>query len=439
MKKNRKTSGGFSILLVVLVVAAMLALVLYVLQANSVLQARRASQTYFSQAAFFIAEGAIYRTVDQYANGQFAPNSLPIADSWEENGAIIKRAIYQDENGPIIIEITANVKGSKRKFMASFEGEQATRAPIEVAMIIDVSGSMYLELEDGNYPIDYIKQAAVNFVEIIEEISEEPGGPTDRISLVVYGDLVDGTDKTAVIHPLSAGDNYDEITDLIESIGTIGPDGEELFHYRNTPSANGIAAAIEELDRHGRASADKYFIFFSDGMANRPLANIADSNIESLITTSCGGKRCSRGCPDFPCFDAVRGVGCKPYDGGSCCTHDAVLQAELARGELEIGIPYDYDFTIFSIFLENIPPSWSDFIECNSDYGDPAGNEKAIEMAIKLGRETMEAIANPPTADQEYFFSTDSVDELTPIFEQIATTITTPGGISIIEVAPEPD
>ncbi len=125
---------------------------------------------------------------------------------------------------------------------------EACIAPVDVALALDMSGSMNDDGGEPPQPITDAKAAAASFV---KRLSED-----DRVSVVTFGDL--GKLER------SLGSRHDEAFNMINGLMIESEVG-------GTNLGEGIMLAAEELNskRH-QAGAKKILIALSDGIANLP-------------------------------------------------------------------------------------------------------------------------------------------------------------------------
>jgi hypothetical protein len=199
----------------------------------------------------------------------------------------------------IISDGSGNAIGSSRTFIETLEGGEThpivftwpqpfiTRSdvcslPVDVATVIDRSGSMKFLGDNPPQPLTDVKNAAVYFVHQL--------GPNDQASIITFAN------NATVEAGLSS--NIDSISRNIDSI-SIRDDGTQ-----NTNFASGIEAATLELfSPRSRPDAGKVIVALTDGVATHPqkagdpgypeqvalqMANQAKSQGVSLFTIGLG-------------------------------------------------------------------------------------------------------------------------------------------------------
>lgn len=132
-------------------------------------------------------------------------------------------------------------KGQKTYLRIDLEGlrhEEASRTPVNIAIVIDKSGSM------GGGKIEQAKEAAIMAVERL--------GRNDYVSIVTYSDKVD------VLIPATRVNNYSEFRRRIRSIRSNG----------RTALYAGTKRGIHELEEFIDENRVNRVILLSDGLAN---------------------------------------------------------------------------------------------------------------------------------------------------------------------------
>ncbi|MBN1263191.1 MAG: VWA domain-containing protein [Candidatus Pacebacteria bacterium] len=375
MKSKFKHPAGLSSLLVVFLVSIILGLVLIVIQLNSLLEAKRAAQVLYSQTAFFAAEGALYQTVQRLEDNPGWPEYLPWQDSYHINETLIRRTITLVDEGPQVkIDITATVKQAKRRLTANFGHRSEEKPPLDIILVMDVSGSMKGE------PLNRSAEAAITFVDLFETEETE-----DRIGLISYSD---NAEKQSGLT-----DNFTLLRNQIAALSTGG----------RTNIGDALFEAVSELNENGREETTKVIVILSDGLANEDHADICT------------------GCTFWPCLNP--GSGFSPDNSGNCCTDDAVSQIAAAKIE-----PYEY--VVFAILLNNINQS-----ECgNISSTEDLGRLTLLRVSSEETDRPLPEIGETYT----YYKETGDSSELENIYREIAATISSPNFLELWEEAPEP-
>jgi hypothetical protein len=120
--------------------------------------------------------------------------------------------------------------------------------PVDVMLVIDISGSMSTLDQNGEERIEVAKDAAKSFVENLDTT-------LDRVGLVTF--------ETNVVLSSGLTNNFGLIKGKINSLDAV--EGGQT----NTEAA--IISAREELNNFGRDSSKKVMIILSDGIPNRSL------------------------------------------------------------------------------------------------------------------------------------------------------------------------
>ena len=119
--------------------------------------------------------------------------------------------------------------------------------PLDVALVIDSSGSMQASSRHGKQIISYAQDAAVYFVQTLASLN-----PYSRVGIVQYD-----TYPSVVSNPLPIERN-NELSASIRSI--------ELGNMTNT--AGGFDTARSMLDQYSRPDARRMILLLTDGLAN---------------------------------------------------------------------------------------------------------------------------------------------------------------------------
>ena len=134
-----------------------------------------------------------------------------------------------------------NERGTKTYLRVDLEGirhEQSERTPVNIAIVIDKSGSM------GGNKIEQAKEAAIMAVERLNE--------DDYVSIITYSDRVD------VLIPSTRVTNYTQLRHQIRSIRSNG----------RTALYAGTKRGIHELEEFLDENRVNRVILLSDGLAN---------------------------------------------------------------------------------------------------------------------------------------------------------------------------
>lgn len=293
-KKSRQEQAGFSNLLLVLILAALLALLMAPMMFIANFQARQANSSLQSQKAYFEAEGALlatlklvqdFNTPGSTYSGALATNSGQpgfgaggaggyygfgaggaggyagysngtLADgieTFQVGDTTITREISTDPTtGVKLIAVTADTNGYKRKLVAEFKQSQTSvpaasiEGNLDLALVLDRSGSM-----DQADKFPKAVEAAIALTNKIEESTA-----TSQISTWFFHDVV-GT------YPFNQEltQDYNLVRDKLSRAqtgsGTNVLDG--LYHGRKELSSPRTQAEGE---------ARKVMILLSDGRAN---------------------------------------------------------------------------------------------------------------------------------------------------------------------------
>ena len=173
-------------------------------------------------------------------------------------------------NGDGTYKVALNVTGAK----SADTGEIVTNQPLDIVLVLDVSGSRAEKIASGwNQPtkIDSLKTAVNNFINATTEENEKITDPSqkNRIALVKFA----GTESPKVGSNTYWDGSYNENYTQIVSNLTYEVSG--LTSAVNGLSASGATSADYAFNRaqaaltQARPDAKKVVIFFTDGEPNR--------------------------------------------------------------------------------------------------------------------------------------------------------------------------
>lgn len=170
-------------------------------------------------------------------------------------------------NGDGTYTVALNVTGAK----SEDTGEIVTNQPLDIVLVLDVSGSMADNLSGGPKKIDALKTAVNKFINATaaENAKITDQSQRNRIALVKFA----GTEKTSVGNDFYregwSSYNYTQI------VSNLTYDVSGLTNTVNGLSASGATSADYAFNRaqaaltyQPRANAKKVVIFFTDGEPN---------------------------------------------------------------------------------------------------------------------------------------------------------------------------
>ena len=136
------------------------------------------------------------------------------------------------------------------------QGNNPISRPLNVVLVIDVSGSMgYPIIGDSNTPLDYAKDAADSFIDKIL-LNDNPTGK-NKIAIVTYS-------TTATIEKGLTSYSVANLNNLHNTINSLIANG-------STNIQDGLAKADQELTLNGifDCSTSRSIVLLTDGVANR--------------------------------------------------------------------------------------------------------------------------------------------------------------------------
>lgn len=404
LKSILSNQAGGSHLVLVLIVAFILVLILSSVQFLAFINLKQTARVNFSHRAYFSAEGALFETINHLKSDPTWPPTLPFTDSYNINDVEIDRHIDLDpDTGEVIVTINADSRGARRKLVGRFapvSSDQTSNLPLDIVLLFDRSGSMgEWQLPDGTATaISIAKQAAINFVDSISQVSNA------QVGFVAYNNQVYPQAPNQGYFPLSPIQDSTQLTGIIDGVWAT--------------NATNISAALDqariEFEERGRSNTQKIIILLSDGVPSKALPTPPEhpAGSEGLVT-----------CPSDACISpSGSATGFEPLNRGIYCTDNAISIASDLKAN---------DVTIFSVFISNYAQVDSSKIHCGI-------NSRAEE----LGLNTMFDISSETgilatTTDPTYFKQTTNLDELDQIYQDIAGTVTTPGFFQYFETEPD--
>ncbi len=124
---------------------------------------------------------------------------------------------------------------------------RSQRVPLNLALVIDTSGSM-----DQEGKLDYVKQAAIAMLQLLR--------PEDRLSIIAYDD------EARVLFPSRPVQEGNELQWLINSLRPGG----------STNLGGGISEGYRQIEGYARPNNISRVLLLSDGMANMGITSPAE-------------------------------------------------------------------------------------------------------------------------------------------------------------------
>ena len=174
-----------------------------------------------------------------------------------------------------------------------------TRIPLDVVFVIDTSGSMDEDTDDGVRKIDAAQTATKDFVRDMK--------PLDRASIVAF-DTDSGYDRNGIYKPLTLTDSNSSKEELYETIDDLDASG-------GTYLGGGIREAVDELKENGNSSHQKYIIALTDGDNTQGWVHFQNKYVDDGDWRhEWGYSDHSGGVDDLEISDTLYGSGTEPDD-----------------------------------------------------------------------------------------------------------------------------
>lgn len=167
-------------------------------------------------------------------------------------------------NGDGTYKVALNVTGAK----SEDTGEIVTNQPLDIVLVLDVSGSMADNLSGGPKKIDALKTAVNGFIKATadENATISDQGQRNRIALVKFAgeespEVGNDTDWQGYNYTQIVSNLTDEVSGLTNTVKGLRASGATSADYA-------FDRAQEALKYQPRANAKKVVIFFTDGEPN---------------------------------------------------------------------------------------------------------------------------------------------------------------------------
>lgn len=170
-------------------------------------------------------------------------------------------------NGDGTYKVALNVTGAK----SADTGAIVTNQPLDIVLVLDVSGSMADNLSGGPKKIDALKTAVNGFIDATadENATISDRSQRNRIALVKFA----GTEKASVGDDFYLKDGYSYnytqiVSNLTDEVSGLTSTVKGLRAAGATSADSAFDRAQEALKYQPRANAKKVVIFFTDGEPN---------------------------------------------------------------------------------------------------------------------------------------------------------------------------
>lgn len=167
-------------------------------------------------------------------------------------------------NGDGTYKVALNVTGAK----SEDTGEIVTNQPLDIVLVLDVSGSMADNLSGGLKKIDALKTAVNGFIDATanENATISDRSQRNRIALVKFAgeespEVGNDTDWQGYNYTQIVSNLTDEVSGLTDTVKGLRASGATSADYA-------FDRAEEALAYQPRANAKKVVIFFTDGEPN---------------------------------------------------------------------------------------------------------------------------------------------------------------------------
>ena len=176
-----------------------------------------------------------------------------------------EKTVTANEDGTYTVAL--NVTGAK----SAGTGEIVTNQPLDIVLVLDVSGSMADNLSGGPKKIDALKTAVNGFIDATadENATISDRSQRNRIALVKFA----GTEKASVGDDFYLKDGYSYnytqiVSNLTDEVSGLTSTVKGLRAAGATSADSAFDRAQEALKYQPRANAKKVVIFFTDGEPN---------------------------------------------------------------------------------------------------------------------------------------------------------------------------
>ncbi len=370
-----KSAPGITNLALVTVVSLVMVAILLTIQIMTLLNVRLAAINVDDKTDFYAAEGVLYDTIVRLNRGESISDinsspDAPTSDIQIQRSTTQVGDLYQ-------VDITANSQHASRRLFSSFRRLSSSPPTLDIALIIDSSGSMddlgcrtcskwktlghdfdcsaFPSSEKICQPI-YAAQAAIQL--FLDTLQADSAGSQAKVGLISY------STKAKVLRDLALGtaSNYSQLTNKLQYIKAEG----------NTNIQDALQKAKDNLSWRSPSNTQRIVILLTDGIPNE---------------RGSGASYCSPAYPGYPDDH-------NPPSKINQCVQQAIDTAQDMKDNDSI--------TIYAVGLG---------LESPHDYTQ--------QKQIALAKFLLNNIVSSPPANYAHFTSIDQLQDLQNVYSEI--------------------